>query len=266
MVTRLRRLGVLQLMLLLQELHEKGYEKLRWFSYISPNGCAMRCHVTTENNIIRNEFIQKLDKNTWYTSTSNANNGEMNIEPYIATFEGEMGYELLALGKGEDKPYVEWFNQIVEFAKQGKYPVFYADFWRVPKGMIEVGNEHFPCPPIRQTTLEDIKQFEPRKIVCFNITKSYHEWKERENIYECTRKFWRMSLKKAQQANICLAVLDGKVVKAYHFCQWDTIKEGDLKGRIMFEGVEDDNSDLVGLDLSTIFYRRQNPICYLGDW
>lgn len=62
METNLRQLGVLQLMLLLQSLHKMGYERLRWFSYMAPNGCAMRCHITTANNIMRNEFIINFQK------------------------------------------------------------------------------------------------------------------------------------------------------------------------------------------------------------
>ena len=265
METNLRPLGVLQLMLLLQSLHKMGYERLRWFSYMAPNGCAMRCHITTANNIMRNEFIINLHKNTWYLSTSNADNGENDITPYLDTLTREMGGELLKLGKGEDKSYVEWFNHLVEKAKKGKFPTFYADFWKVPKGMIEVGNEQYPCPPIRSITMDEITIFETRKIVAFNISTSYHEWKERENIYECTRKFWRMSINRARKLELCLAVLDGKVVKVYHPYQWDVVKEGKWKGRIMFEGEEERESDLLGLDLSKLFYRRQNPICYLGE-
>ena len=114
METRLRNLGVLQLMLLLQELHKRGYERLRWFSYMAPNGCAMRCHITTANNIMRNEFIIKFPKNTWHLSTGNADNGENDITPYLDTLTREMGGELLKLGKGEDKPYVEWFDHLVQ--------------------------------------------------------------------------------------------------------------------------------------------------------
>lgn len=265
METNLRQLGVLQLMLLLQSLHKMGYERLRWFSYMAPNGCAMRCHITTANNIIRNEFINNLHKNTWYLSTGNADNGENDITPYLDTLTREMGCELLKLGNGEDKPYVEWFDHLVEKAKKGKFPIFCADFWKVPKGMIEVGNEQYPCPPIRPITMDEMTIFEPRKIVAFNISTSYHEWKERENIYECTRKFWRMSIKRARQLELCLAVLDGKVVKAYHPYQWEVVKEGKWKGRIMFEGEEERESDLLGLDLSEEFHGRQNPICYLGE-
>ncbi len=266
METRLRNLGVLQFMLLLQELHKRGYERLRWFSYMAPNGCAMRCHITTENNIIRNEFIKDLHKNTWYISTGNADNGETDIAPYLDIFTSEIGGELLELGKGEDKPYVEWFDKLITFAKQGGFPVFYADFWNCPKGMIEVGKEHYTCPPVRPISYDEMLQFEPRKIAAFNISTSYHEWKERENIYECTRKFWRMSLKRAERVELCLAVLDGKVVKVFCPYRWKVVEEGELKGRILFEGQEEQDSDLLGLDLSKKFYRRQNPVCYLGDW
>lgn len=266
METNLRQLGVLQFMLLLQRLHKMGYERLRWFSYMAPMGGSLRCHITTINNIIRNEFIKDLHKNTWYISTSNADNGETDIIPYLNTFTREIGSELLELGKGEDKPYVEWFGNLVEKAKKGKFPTFYADFWDIPKGMIQVGNEQYPCPPTRSITLDEITIFEPRKIAAFNISTSYHEWKERENIYECTRKFWRMSIKRAERVELCLAVLDGKVVKVFCPYRWKVVEDGELKGRIMFEGQEEQDSDLQGLDLNQKFYRRQNPICYLGDW
>ena len=75
-----------------------------------------------------------------------------------------------------------------------------------------------------------------------------------------------MSIKRAEQVELCLAVLDGKVVKVYHPYQWNVVDEGELKGRIMFEGEEERESDLLGLDLSKKIHRRQNPICYLGDW
>ena len=170
METNLRQLGVLQLMLLLQSLHKMGYERLRWFSYMAPNGCAMRCHITTANNIMRNEFIINFQKNTWHLSTGSADNGENDITPYLDTLTREMSGELLKLGKGEDKPYVEWFNHLVEKAKKGKFPTFCAEFWNVSKGMIEVGSEHYPCPPTRPITMDEMTIFEPRRIVAFNIT------------------------------------------------------------------------------------------------
>lgn len=74
-----------------------------------------------------------------------------------------------------------------------------------------------------------------------------------------------MSIKRAEQVELCLAVLDGRVVKVYHPYQWNVVEEGEFKGRIMFEGEEERESDLLGLDLSKEFHGRQNPICYLGE-
>lgn len=74
-----------------------------------------------------------------------------------------------------------------------------------------------------------------------------------------------MSINRAQQVEPCLAVLDGKVAKVYHPYQWNVVEEGEFKGRIMFEGEEERESDLLDLDLSKEFHGRQNPICYLGE-
>lgn len=74
-----------------------------------------------------------------------------------------------------------------------------------------------------------------------------------------------MSIIRAEQVELCLAVLDGMVVKVYHPYQWNVVEEGEFKGRIILEGEEERESDLLGLDLSKEFHGRQNPICYLGE-
>ncbi len=74
-----------------------------------------------------------------------------------------------------------------------------------------------------------------------------------------------MSIKRAEQVELCLAVLDGKVAKVYHPYQWNVVEEGEFKGRIILKGEEERESDLLGLDLSKEFHGRQNPICYLGE-
>ena len=39
------------------------------------------------------------------------------------------------------------------------------------------------------------------RIVCFNITKSYlQSW--RPNLYECTRKYWRLDGRRAKKADL----------------------------------------------------------------
>ena len=72
-----------------------------------------------------------------------------------------------------------------------------------------------------------------------------------------------MSIKRAMKLELCLAVLDGKVVKAYHPYQWDVVKEAKWEGRIMFEGEEED-SDL--LDRVRYFTADKIPFAILEKY
>ena len=61
---KLQKIGVYELMQVLHELHNMGYQKLRWMSYMAPSGCSLRCHITTQDHIIANQEIdwQKADE------------------------------------------------------------------------------------------------------------------------------------------------------------------------------------------------------------
>lgn len=147
--------GVLQYMLVLQELHKQGYQKLRWFSYMAPNGCAMRCHITTQGNIYRNLEIKQLDKeHAWYVSTSQADSKMVNVTPYVDEFKQEMS-AFLDEGKGSDRDYVAWFDAVVGEAKKGLLPSFNDECWDAPLGKIRVGERLYPCPPITEPDLEE---------------------------------------------------------------------------------------------------------------
>lgn len=54
---------------------------------------------------------------------------------------------LLEIGKGEDSEYVEWFNKLLSLAENGQPPVFYGEYWTLPKGRIKVGNTTMQTPP-----------------------------------------------------------------------------------------------------------------------
>jgi len=62
-----KHLGALEFMLILQELHRRGYQKLRWYSYMSPNGVALRCHITTADNIWGNrDLVRQTEEFAWW--------------------------------------------------------------------------------------------------------------------------------------------------------------------------------------------------------
>lgn len=146
----LRDLGTIEFMQLLQELHKLGYQKLRWFSYVSPNGCALRCHITTQDNIFANREIIHLSNEFAWAYSTGLTSSRTDIKPLIRTFLDELSTQLLDKGKGEDPEYVSWFNHIVDRAISCHvFPWFYGEFYPAPLGHIMIGDEICRTPPMR---------------------------------------------------------------------------------------------------------------------
>lgn len=141
----LRNASGLDLMLMLDKLHKMGYEKLRWLSYMSPNGCALRCHLTTAENIFCNcEVIQWGDY--LFSISVGSFKKESDIEKLAVAFLNTFP-RLALLGKGKDSRYRIWFKELLVRAKKGAVPEYYGEFWDIPLGFIKVGNDIFPAPP-----------------------------------------------------------------------------------------------------------------------
>lgn len=105
----------------------------------------------------------------------------------------------------------------------------------------------------------------PEKLICFNITKSLRDW-DRGSVYECVRKYWKMSKAKAELADFCLGVSHGKVVAVYRPITWHVVQEGKYEGRLMFEGETVEDSPFLNQDFSMAFDHVQNPVRYVGNW
>lgn len=151
MVSRtFNNLGIIELMQLLQELHQIGYQNLRWFSYVSPNGCALRCHITTQDNIFANrEIIDFSDDYVWAFSTGQVSSGD-DIKPLVRKFIKEISPLLLEKGKGKDEEYVNWFKGIVKRAiDDNEFPLFNGEYFSAPLGHIVIGKKICRTPPMR---------------------------------------------------------------------------------------------------------------------
>lgn len=142
-------LGVLELMQLLQELHKLGYQKLRWFSYMSLNGCCLRCHITIQSQICAHHEVMWDPENELVFGLSR---GEMrtgvDICPYICRFMTDFP-QLIKASKGEDPEYIDWFSRLLHYAEKDEAPVFYGEWWTLPLGLIRVGKQTMPTPPTR---------------------------------------------------------------------------------------------------------------------
>lgn len=143
----LHDLGAYELMQVLHELHGMGYQRLRWMSYMSPNGGALRCHITIQDNLCGNsEIIEFNPEMCFSTSVGKMTTGH-DIKPYLELFVRKYA-ALLRRGKGSDEEYVRWFDGLLRQAAKGETPVYYGEFWDLPLGMIRVGNGTYPAPPM----------------------------------------------------------------------------------------------------------------------
>ena len=108
-------------------------------------------------------------------------------------------------------------------------------------------------------------------IIAFNISKTYDllvQGKgDRDSIYDCTRHYWANVKKtKAELAVYALGVAHGKVVGVYKPTLWRYVEYRNNSIRIEFEGIEVKDSPYIGMDISEYFYKKQNPIRYIGNW
>ena len=71
------------------------------------------------------------------------------------------------------------------------------------------------------------------KIIFVSLNVSYPAFKKgagRENLYECTRKYWRVNKKKALEADYIAGVFKGNVISFYKIKKdsWKLVKEQPL--------------------------------------
>jgi len=107
------------------------------------------------------------------------------------------------------------------------------------------------------------KNIENKKIICFNITKTYL-LSERENLYECTRKFWRLNGERAKNAELVFAVCSKYIVGVFKPTHWFLTGSEEYSGRWEFEGEEIIDSPFINMSIAHLVGRRQNPVMYIN--
>lgn len=153
------KIGVLEAMMLLQKLHRQGYQKLRWYSYMAPNGLYLRCHITIEDNFRYSKgFVDIKDMredNTWWASFNQASS-KIDINTIVDEFKGELN-SFIEAGKGVDEEYVHWFDSLVEEAKKGCFPEYQAEFVEFQPYSVLV-NGKFIKMPVPSHLWEDLTE------------------------------------------------------------------------------------------------------------
>lgn len=97
---------------------------------------------------------------------------------------------------------------------------------------------------------------------CYNADEKEEDTYKRPNVYEMTRKYWKIDKDRAGLADYVCGVANGKIVSVYKDADWKYV---DYRGSIRceFDGEEVPESYLMGLDVSQ-YVRCQNPISYIN--
>lgn len=117
-----------------------------------------------------------------------------------------------------------------------------------------------------EDVFRDYGFFENKKnerIVCFNVSRTYLLC-ERPNLYECTRKYWRLNGERAKKADFVFAVCRGIIVGVYKPSIWYPTENTEYVGRWEFEGEEIKDSPYLQMNISNLLGKRQNPVMYIN--
>ena len=104
------------------------------------------------------------------------------------------------------------------------------------------------------------------KLIFVNIKESYEAMQRndrkhplyRSSLYDCTRKYWQINMDKFEVATHVLGCYKGKVIEVITIKNRYIELSGEYAGRKVFEGVEEDKSPYMGMDLHEIFDSLRN--------
>ena len=99
------------------------------------------------------------------------------------------------------------------------------------------------------------------KLIFVNIKNSFEAMKSnntsnpyyRENLKECTVKYWAVKEEKASAATHILGCYQGKVIEVVKISKVISASPDEYPGRKVFEGIEEKESPYIGLDLHKVF-------------
>lgn len=117
-----------------------------------------------------------------------------------------------------------------------------------------------------ENVFRDYGSFENKnndRIICFNVSRTYLQC-ERPNLYECTRKYWRLCGKRAQNADFAFAICSGYIIGVFRPTRWFLTSSKEYPGRWEFEGEEVENSPFLNMNISHLIGKNQNPVSYIN--
>lgn len=101
------------------------------------------------------------------------------------------------------------------------------------------------------------------RIVCVNISKTYDK-NERKDDYDRARHYWKVSLDKANKANLVLATVHGIVKAVFKPYRWYLTDSTKYPGTYEFEGEQIFDSPYIGKNVWNVISKYTVTISYIN--
>ncbi len=128
-----------RLLLMVHELHKRGYQRIRIMPGAAPSGNYGRCVITHIGNILKKHGAKcKVYTDGALYSTADSNeyfgwkDAKQDTARQLATKFIERFPELVKKGKGSDWEYAGWYVEMLGHAERGHFPVAFADWYGTP--------------------------------------------------------------------------------------------------------------------------------------
>ena len=151
--------GAYEIIMMLNELHKRGYQHLRLLSGFSPTGCSWRWMIYPKI-LMKNE--SRLERSNDFMpfecpyGTTGSVRSDVDFIELADTFE-ETYRSFCVIGKLPDSEYVAWFNEIVEQAQDESFPIAFEEYFNAEEWKFTNGTplRYPPFDPVNVNTLPD---------------------------------------------------------------------------------------------------------------
>lgn len=151
-------LGACDVVLMLHELHQRGYEQLRLHCGWSPNGLAWRWQIYPKCLMGNDAYWEKHSDCTPFdcpcgsTAYPRCGDYKQAADEFLSSES-----EILELGKLPDKEYIRWYAQLVEHAQRDMFPVAFSEYFPSDDSWLYYPrDEKLAYPPFTPTDLDAV--------------------------------------------------------------------------------------------------------------
>lgn len=137
-----------EIVMIVHELHQRGYEQLRLFPCMSPSGMSWRWMIypkvfVKDCRVERSHDSVPFDCPHGSTSKLRPDDGDTKItaDDFLKAYGTYM-----SLAKGKDPEYVRWFETIVSHAEKNDFPIAFEEYYNAEQWKF-ISGEPLSYPP-----------------------------------------------------------------------------------------------------------------------